>query len=70
MKLKYTKGKLEGVREGKPAVALKQAGGKRIEATTLLAIFIVPGGKLLGVLAPPGADAKGLVQEFYVFKLP
>jgi hypothetical protein len=70
MKLKYTKGKLEALREGKPAVALKQAGGKRIDATTLLAIFIVPGGKLLGVLAPPGADAKGLVQEFYVFKLP
>lgn len=70
MKLKYTKGKLEALREGKPAARLTLQGGKRLDAPTLLAVFVIPDSKLLGVLAPPSGDAKGLVQDFYVFKLP
>ncbi len=31
---------------------------------------MVPGGKLLAVFAKPSGDAKGLVQELHVFKLP
>jgi hypothetical protein len=70
MKLKYTKGKIEALREGKPAARLTQAGTKRLDAPTLLAVFVVPDSKLLGVFAPPSGDAKGLVQDFYIFKLP
>lgn len=70
MKLKYTKGKIEALREGKPAARLQQAGSKRLDAQTLFAVFVVPDSKLLGVLAPPSGDAKGLVQDFYIFKLP
>jgi hypothetical protein len=70
MKLKYTKGKLESVREGKPAARLTLLGGKRLDAPTLLAIFVIPDTQLLGVFAAPSGDAKGMVQDFYVFKLP
>lgn len=70
MKLKYTKGKIEALREGKPAARLQQAGNKKLDAETLFAVFVVPDSKLLGVFAPPSADAKGLVQDFYIFKLP
>lgn len=70
MKLKYTKGKIEALREGKPPARLVQAGSKRLDAATLLAVFVVPDSKLLGVFAPPSRDAKGLVQDFYIFKLP
>jgi hypothetical protein len=70
MKLKYTKGKIEALREGKPAARLTQAGTKRLDAPTLFAVFVVPDAKLLGVFAPPSGDAKGQVQEFYLFKLP
>jgi|GEM_PF-2722587 hypothetical protein len=70
MKLKYTKGKIEALREGKPAARLTQAGSKKLDAPTLMAVFVVPDSKLLGVFAPPSGDAKGLVQEFYIFKLP
>jgi hypothetical protein len=70
MKLKYTKGKIEALREGKPAARLTQAGSKKLDAPTLMAVFVVPDSKLLGVFAAPSGDAKGLVQEFYIFKLP
>lgn len=70
MKLKYSKGRFEALREGKPAAAIRQAGGKKLSTDTLFAIFVVPDSKLLGVLAPPSGDARGLVQEFFVFKLP
>lgn len=68
-KLKYTKGKFEMLREGKPAAAIRQVGNKRLP-DTLFAIFIVPDSKFLGMLAPPGPEGKGLIQEFYLFKLP
>ena len=58
------------LREGKPAAQIRQIGGKRLSADTLFAIHVVPDSKFLGVLAPPGADAKGLLQEFYLVKLP
>jgi hypothetical protein len=70
MKLKYTKGKLESLREGKPAARLTLLGGKRLDAPTLMAVFIIPDTQLLGAFAAPSGDAKGMVQDFYVFKLP
>lgn len=72
MKLKYKKGRMEALREGKPAAALTPVG-KRLDAETVLAVFVVPDSKILGVLAPPakpGKDAKGQIQELYILKLP
>ncbi|AKT40005.1 hypothetical protein [Chondromyces crocatus] len=66
MKLRYTGGRLEGLREGKPAATLGRLGAK---APELLAIFVVPESKRLGVLVKP-ADGKGVVQELHVVKLP
>ena len=66
MKLKYTGGRLEGLREGKPHATLGRLGTK---APELLAIFVIPESKLLGVMGKP-ADGKGVVQELYVVKLP
>lgn len=66
MKLKYANGQLSGLREGKPAVTLGRLGTK---APEILAIFVVPDSKRLGVLAKP-ADGKGVVQELHVVKLP
>jgi hypothetical protein len=68
-KLHYAKGRLTKVIEGKPAVNLTKLGGPRFDSAPE-AIFVVPGGKLLAVLAKPSGDAKGLVQELHVFKLP
>lgn len=70
MKLQYSKGTLSSLREGKPAARLSIQGGKRISADTLLAVFVIPDTKWLPAFAPPGKDAKGLTQEFFVFKLP
>jgi hypothetical protein len=67
MKLKYTNGRLEGLREGKPAASLGQVGTRKPE---LLAIFVIPDVKRLGVFAKPSGDAKGVMQEFHVLKLP
>ncbi|EYF01537.1 hypothetical protein [Chondromyces apiculatus] len=66
MKLKYTSGRLEGLREGKPPLTLGRLGTK---APELLAVFVVPDVKRLGVLAKP-ADGKGVVQELHIVKLP
>ncbi len=68
MKLKYDKGRLEGVKEGKPKVQLQVAGG-RMDAAGLKAIFLPPDSKLVGVFATP-AKQTGIVQTFHVFKLP
>jgi hypothetical protein len=69
IKLRYKKGKLEAEREGKPKAALAPVG-RRLDAQELLAVFVVPDSKLLAVLAAPGKDAKGVVQELYLVKLP
>lgn len=66
MKLRYASGTLSGLREGKPAVTLGRLGTK---APEILAIFVVPDVKRLGVLAKP-VDGKGVVQELHVVKLP
>ena len=68
-KLHYAKGKLTKVVAGKPAAALTKLGGSRFDSAPE-AVFVVPGGKLLAVFAKPSGDAKGLVQELHVFKLP
>lgn len=70
MKLKYTKGRFDSIKDGKTAGQLRQVGGKKLSAESPFAIFIVPDSKFLGVLAPPSGDAKGLVQDFFLFKLP
>lgn len=69
MKLHYKKGRLEGIREGKPPVAFAPVG-KRLDAQEPLAVFLVPDHKLLAVLAAPGGNGKGVVQELYLVKLP
>jgi hypothetical protein len=68
-KLHYEKGRLTKVTTGKPGVALSKLGGPRFDSAPE-AVFVVPGGKLLAVFAKPSGDAKGLVQELHVFKLP
>jgi hypothetical protein len=69
-KLHYTKGKLTRTLQGKPAAApLTKVGGSRFDSAPE-AVFVVPGNKLLAVFAKPSGDAKGLVQELHVFKLP
>lgn len=70
LKLKYSKGNLSVLKEGKPAARLSIQGGKRLSADTLLAVFIIPDTKWLPVFAPAGKDAKGQIQEFFLFKLP
>jgi hypothetical protein len=61
MKLKLAGGTLQGVREGKPV---------RIGAVKpkLLAVFVVPDAKLLGVVTSP--DGEVWQQTFSVLKLP
>ena len=65
MKLRYTKGRLEGVHEGKPAVSIGQ-----IKGSELLALFVVPDSKLLAVFVKPAGGAAGVIQEFQVLKRP
>ena len=65
-KLHYSKGKMELERDGKKAGL---AGiGKRIEAKSPLAVFVVPDKKIMAVFAQPGGG--GVVQELYLVKLP
>lgn len=66
MKLRYTGGRLEALREGKPAATL----GRLTKSPEILAIFPVPEAKRLAILAKPAGDAKGVVQELHVVKLP
>lgn len=68
-KLHYEKNRLTKVVQGKPPAALTKLGGPRLDSAPE-AVFVVPGGKLLAAFAKPSGDAKGLVQELHVFKLP
>lgn len=70
LKLKYAKGTLAAIRKGKPNATLAQVGGKRIDAPAIQAVFIVPGGKLLGAYSAPKGDPSGPAEDFYVFKMP
>jgi hypothetical protein len=67
MKLKYTKGRVDGLKEGAKPVAFTVAGG-RLDAPSLKAVFLVPDTKLLGVFATP--SKAGVVQTFHVLKMP
>lgn len=65
MKLRYTGGRLEGVREGKPVARLGTVGRGEPK---LLAIFVVPDSKLLaGFAAPDGDEGR---TELFVVRLP
>jgi hypothetical protein len=70
-KLRWLKGgRVELVREGKPAAGLTVvSGGGRLDAEALRAIFLVPDSKLVGVFVTP-AKKTGVVQTFHVLKLP
>jgi hypothetical protein len=70
LKLKYGKGTLAAIRKGKPNATLAQVGGKRIDAPAIQAVFVVPGGKLLGAYSAPKGDPSGPAEDFYVFKMP
>jgi len=68
MKLKWSKGKIEGVKEGeKKPVAFTAVGG-RLDISALKALYIVPDSKLLGVFGTPSKP--GFVQTFHVVKMP
>jgi hypothetical protein len=62
MKLKLTGGTLQGSHEGKPAVRIGAVKPK------LMAIFVVPDTKLLGVITSP--DGEVWNETFSVLKLP
>jgi hypothetical protein len=70
LKLRYSKGTLAAIRKGKPNAPLAQVGGKRIDAPSIQAVFIVPGGKLLGAYSAPKGHPSGPAEDFYVFKMP
>ncbi|MDI1443434.1 hypothetical protein [Polyangium sp. 6x1] len=67
MKLKWSKGKIEGVKEGQKPTPFTAAGGK-LDISALKAIYIVPDSKLLGVFGTPSKP--GFVQTFHVVKMP
>jgi hypothetical protein len=67
-KLHWGKGRLELLRQGKPAAGLGQLG-KRLDGTPE-AVFVVPGGKVLAAFSKPAGDGRGQVQELYLFKMP
>lgn len=68
MKLKFKSGRLEGLREGKPAVAFQVAGG-RLDVSEIKAIYLPNDSKLMGLFGK-SARATGSVQQFYVLKIP
>jgi len=68
MKLKWSGGKIQGLKEGKKPVTFSVAGG-RLDISELKAIFLVPDTNLLGVLGTP-AKLPGVVQTFHVVKMP
>lgn len=69
MKLRYSKGRLEGVRKGKPPVSFTPLGA-RPDADAIEAIFLVPDTKLVAVFAKPASNSKGVLQVLYVLKGP
>lgn len=68
MKLKYSNGRMEGLKDGKKTAAFTVVGG-RLDASGLKAIFVVPDSKLLGVFVTP-AKEPGVVQTFHLLKMP
>jgi hypothetical protein len=68
MKLKFKSGRLEGLREGKPAVQFQVAGG-RLDIAEIKAIYIPTDSKMMGLFGKP-SRATGSVQSFYVLKIP
>jgi hypothetical protein len=62
MKLKLTGGRLEGIREGKPPAPIGSVKPK------LLALFVVPEAKRMGVFTSPDGEPGN--QVFSVLKLP
>lgn len=68
MKLKFKSGRLEGLREGKPAVAFQVAGG-RLDVAEIKAIYLPTDSKIMGLFGKP-SRATGSVQSFYVLKIP
>lgn len=68
MKLKFKSGRLEGLREGKPAVAFQVAGG-RLDIAEIKAIYIPTDSKIMGLFGKPSRP-NGSVQSFYVLKIP
>ncbi len=68
MKLKFKGGRLEGHREGKPAVTFQVAGG-RLDISEIKAIYLPTDSKMMGLFGKP-SRATGSVQSFYVLKIP
>jgi hypothetical protein len=68
MKLKFKNGRLEGLREGKPPVVFQVAGG-RLDISEIKAIYLPADSKLMGLFGKP-SRATGVVQAFYVLKIP
>lgn len=68
MKLKFKSGRLEGLREGKPAVTFQVAGG-RLDVAEIKAIYLPTDSKIMGLFGKP-AKSTGSVQQFYVLKIP
>ena len=68
MKLKFKGGRLEGLREGKPAVTFQVAGG-RLDVSEIKAIYLPTDSKMMGLFGKP-SRATGSVQAFYVLKIP
>lgn len=68
MKLKFKGGRLEGLREGKPAVNFQVAGG-RLDVSEIKAIYLPTDSKLMGLFGKPSRP-NGAVQAFYVLKIP
>lgn len=68
MKLKFKSGRLEGLREGKPAVTFQVAGG-RLDVSEIKAIYLPTDSKMMGLFGKPSRPT-GTVQVFYVLKIP
>jgi hypothetical protein len=68
MKLKFKSGRLQGLREGKPAVTFQVAGG-RLDISEIKAIYLPTDSKLMGLFGTPSRST-GTLQVFYVLKIP
>ena len=68
MKLKWSKGRMEGVKEGDKKTVAFTAQGGRADISALKAIYVVPESKLLGIFGTPSKP--GFVQTFHVLKMP
>jgi hypothetical protein len=68
MKLKFKNGRLEGLREGKPAVNFAVAGG-RLDVSEIKAIYLPTDSKMMGLFGKPSRST-GSLQSFFVLKIP